>query len=91
MYGIFIKLWVNLHKNRSLSENCKMLFHSVAKLILHRPEHEVSFKYLYSPYHCVFIIIEKCLLAVDVRITTYEGLVLLENTAGLGEGRSKSN
>lgn len=93
VYGMFIKLWINLHKNRSPSENCKMLFHGVAKLILHRPEHKVPFKYLLldDTYLCVFIIIKKSLLAVNVQITTYDGLVLLGNAPGLGERRIKSN
>lgn len=40
------QLWKNLPKNRSYIGNCKMPFGGVEKLILHRHEHEVAFKYL---------------------------------------------
>lgn len=50
-------------------------------------------KYLFldKSFLCVSIIVEKSLLAVDVQITTYDGLVLLEYSPGLDEGRIKSN
>lgn len=63
---MFNQLWINLHKNESHSRNCKMLFGGVAKLILHRDEHEVAFKYLSLDNTFFFVIIEKVLLAVDV-------------------------
>lgn len=33
VYCMFIKFGINLHKNKSPTENCKMLFHGMAKLI----------------------------------------------------------
>lgn len=44
VYCVFIKLWINLHENRSPTGNCKMLFHGVAKLI------ELSMKFLLHIY-----------------------------------------
>lgn len=41
-------LWIDLDKNRSHTKNSKMLFGGVVKLILHRDEHEIAFKYLSS-------------------------------------------
>lgn len=54
---IFNQLWINLHKNRSLIRNYKILFGGVAKLILHRDKHEVAFKYssLDNIFLCVFV------------------------------------
>lgn len=66
-----------------------MLFHGMAKLI------ELRMKFLLNIFRqivpwCLYYN-RKSLLAVDVQITIYDGLVLLENSPSLGERRIKSN